>query len=82
MDGPTNLDKIKNLHVEIHSETVVWGLTSQEGELTTTVVSWNIAKGHEPWRQLLQMGADVALLQEVGSVPLDVAEKVKTGGVC
>ena len=31
--------------------------------MPTTVVSWNIAKSHEPWRQLLQMGADIALLQ-------------------
>ena len=30
--------------------------------MAVTVVSWNIAKKHEPWRQLLQMDADVALL--------------------
>ena len=47
--------------------------------MPTTVVSWNIAKGHEPWRQLLRMNADVALLQEVGSVPSDVAGAVDTG---
>ena len=47
--------------------------------MATTVVCWNIAKGHEPWRQLVQMDADLALLQEVGSVPTDVADRVDTG---
>ena len=47
----------------------------------TRVVSWNIAKSHEPWRQLLQMDADVALLQEAGSPPSDVASEVETGPV-
>ena len=28
--------------------------------MAITVVSWNIAKRYEPWRQLLQMDADVA----------------------
>ena len=37
-----------------------------------TVVSWNIAKRGEPWRQLLQMDADVALLQEATPPPDDV----------
>ena len=45
-------------------------------KMATTVVCWNIAKCHEPWRQLVQMDADLALLQEVGSVPPDVAERV------
>ena len=49
--------------------------------MPTIVVSWNIAKGHEPWHQLLQMDADVALLQEVGSMPSDIAGKVDTGPV-
>ncbi len=44
-----------------------------------TLVSWNIAKRHEPWRQLLQMDADVALLQEASSPPSDVASRVDTG---
>ena len=43
-----------------------------EGELAVTVVSWNIARNHEPWRQLLQMDADVALLQEAAPPPDDV----------
>ncbi len=36
------------------------------------VVSWNIAKSHEPWRELLRMDADVALLQEATLPPEDV----------
>ena len=37
------------------------------------VVSWNIAKMHEPWRQLLQMDAAAALLQEATPPPNDMA---------
>lgn len=37
----------------------------------TTVVSWNIDKGLKPWRQLLEMDAGVALLQEAGEAPPD-----------
>ena len=44
-------------------------------------MSWNIAKRYEPWRQLLQMDADIALLQEVGSVPSEAADKIDTGPV-
>ena len=40
--------------------------------MAVTVVSWNIAKRHEPWRQLLQMDVDVALLQEAAPPPEDV----------
>ena len=47
--------------------------------MATTVVCWNIAKRHEPWRQLVEMDADLALLQEAGSVPTDVADRVDTG---
>ena len=36
------------------------------------VVSWNIGKRHQPWRQLLEMDVDVALLQEAGEPPEDV----------
>lgn len=43
------------------------------------VVSWNIAKKHEPWRELLRMDADVALLQEAGDPPWDVVGKLDTG---
>ena len=41
------------------------------------VVSWNIATMHQPWRELVEMDADVALLQEVGSVPDDVLDRVE-----
>ena len=37
--------------------------------MTTRIVCWNINKTKEPWRQLLQMDADIALLQEAGQVP-------------
>ena len=47
--------------------------------MTTTVVSWNIAKKHAAWRQLVEMGADVALLQEAGKPLADVAGRVDTG---
>ena len=47
--------------------------------MAVTMVSWNIAKRREPWRQLLEMGADIALLQEAGRVPCDVAEYVDAG---
>ena len=43
------------------------------------VVSWNIAKRHQPWRELLEMDADVALLQEAGNPPWDVAEQLDVG---
>ncbi len=36
------------------------------------VVSWNIRKSHAPWRQLLDMDVDVALLQEAAEPPEDV----------
>lgn len=49
--------------------------------MSTKVVSWNIDKRHEPWRQLVNMDADVALLQEAGSVPSDVVDMVDTGPV-
>ncbi len=43
--------------------------------MTTTVVCWNIAKRTKPWQQLVDMGADVALLQEANldQVPLEAA---------
>ena len=47
--------------------------------MVTTLVSWNVGKRHQPWRELVQMGADVALLQEVGTVPTDVVDSVDTG---
>ena len=41
------------------------------------VVCWNIAKMHDPWRKLIGMEADLALLQEVGTVPEDVRDRVE-----
>lgn len=46
----------------------------------TTVVSWNIRNSRAPWDELLAMDADVALLQEVGSVPDDLSRSVDVGG--
>lgn len=45
----------------------------------TKVVCWNIAKRHAPWQELVRMDADVALLQETGSVPSSVASAVEVG---
>ena len=47
--------------------------------MSTTVVSWNIAKKHAAWRQLVEMGADVALLQEAAMPPADVGDTIDTG---
>ena len=41
------------------------------------LVSWNVAGRYEPWRELVKMGVDVALLQETGRVPPDVAGSVE-----
>ena len=47
------------------------------------VVSWNIAKRTEPWNVLEEMArggeADVALLQEAGNPPSDLAPPVRYG---
>ena len=48
--------------------------------MPTKIVSWNIARRRKPWRQLLQMDADVALLQEAGRIPEDVSESIEVGG--
>ena len=42
-------------------------------KLGIKVVSWNINKGAEPWRKLLEMDADIALLQEATPPPDIVA---------
>ena len=46
--------------------------------MTTKIVSWNIAKRQEPWHQLLEMDADVALLQEADEPPADDAGRSLT----
>ena len=47
------------------------------------IVSWNIAKRTDPWHELVQMArhgnADVALLQEAGDPPADLAHPVRYG---
>ena len=44
-----------------------------------TVVCWNIDGKHDPWRQLIEMDADVAVLQEARKPPKDVAPHVEIG---
>ncbi len=44
-----------------------------------TVVCWNIDGKHDPWRQLIDMDADVAVLQEARKPPKDVAPHVEIG---
>ena len=45
------------------------------------VVSWNIGKRKKPWRDLMRMGrdgeADLALLQEAGSPPGDLVDRIE-----
>lgn len=43
------------------------------------VVSWNINKQLAPWRELVQMDADVALVQEAWLPPEDVSGRVDIG---
>ena len=45
----------------------------------TRIVCWNIAKRKPPWKELLEMDVDVALLQEAGRPPSNLARPVKTG---
>ncbi|MYB15472.1 MAG: hypothetical protein F4X41_00330 [Chloroflexi bacterium] len=47
--------------------------------MTTRVVCWNVAGRVAPWRQLVEMEADVGLLQEVKAIPDDVADRVECG---
>ena len=46
----------------------------------TKVVCWNINTNRKCWDELLAMDADVALLQEVRSVPNDLFRSVNVGG--
>ena len=43
--------------------------------MAVTVVSWNIDTRHKPWHQLIQMNADVALVQEARPPPDDVVRQ-------
>ena len=47
--------------------------------MTVKLVSWNIAKRRKAWEWLLDMDADVAILQEVGVVPGWVAAREGVG---
>ena len=40
-------------------------------------ISWNMAHRHDSWRSLLDMDIDLALLQEAGKPPSDVAERIE-----
>lgn len=42
------------------------------------IISWNIQRKHQSWRCLLDMDIDLALLQEAGQPPPDVAERIET----
>ncbi|MYD95317.1 MAG: endonuclease/exonuclease/phosphatase family protein [Chloroflexi bacterium] len=44
-----------------------------------TVVSWNIATRIKPWQELVEMDADVALLQEAKYPPADIADHLDIG---
>jgi len=46
-------------------------------EATVRIISWNIARRVEAWRQLLDSGADAALLQEAAEPPGDVAARIQ-----
>ena len=50
----------------------------EAGRAPVKIISWNIAHRHAPWRSLLEMDADVALLQEAGKPPPDIAEHITT----
>ena len=49
-----------------------------EARNTMKIISWNMAHRHEPWRHLLNLNLDVdlALLQEAGEPPPDVAKRI------
>ena len=41
------------------------------------ILSWNIANRQEPWREVSRSDADIALLQEAGRVPINLADNVR-----
>ena len=49
------------------------------GGAAIKVVSWNIATRIEPWRELVAMDADVALLQEARRPPAEIADLLDIG---
>ena len=48
-----------------------------EARSAMKIISWNMAHRHEPWRCLLDMDIDLALLQEAGKPPPDVAARIE-----
>ncbi len=58
-------------------------MSEEMGECSSMirVVSWNVGKRQEPWRELVRMArdgdADLALLQEAGSPPGDVVDRIE-----
>ena len=48
-----------------------------ERQLSIKIVSWNIARRTAPWQRLLEMDADVALLQEAAEPPREVAKHME-----
>ena len=51
------------------------------GDRAVRMVAWNMAHKQESWRHLLDMGYDLALLQEACRPPDEIAEKVKVDPV-
>ena len=41
------------------------------------IISWNIGKRSDPWRELSQCDADIALLQEAGNPPNELASNIR-----
>ncbi len=48
-----------------------------EARSAMKIISWNLAHRHEPWRCLLDMDIDLALVREAGKPPPDVAKRIK-----
>ena len=55
-------------------------LWQSEANSNLNLISWNIAGRADAWRQLLDTGADIALLQEATAPPPAVAEKISVDG--
>lgn len=45
--------------------------------IVVKIISWNIAGRSEAWRQLLDMDADLALLQEATPPPADIVDQIE-----
>ena len=49
----------------------------REVQISMKVISWNMAGRLQPWKCLLDMDVDLALLQEATEPPADVAERIR-----